>query len=456
MTSPVRNQSFLLTVLAVCVALVGSALVFSGSEGYPGVDFFQYWIVPKVLAVDPELNLYSDEGRKSAYRIAHDYVYGTDHELRVNAIKLKYALNHRPGELRLSSTPFAVALLGNFSGSNYQDNFTIFQAVWLAATVAALLLLGVTFRTTAVDRLLAAAGIFLCFEPLRADLRVGNVNQLQLLLIALFFAANKTARTFRGQLLSGGLLGLLFLFKPNLLLLPPFFALACLATGQIRKLLWNIGGGVLAGAGAIAYSSYYFGSARVWLDWLDIATKLSKGAGALYSQRAGNFSLPQTALESLNWPLPQGTGWLLAAVAGALVWRKGRALRAEQPDFQQMGHKLAYFELLAASVGIGMSLYVVSLVWVHYFLLIVPLFFATLTPLQKSNRSAAAVAKLSLAAPWIAVGALHGPGVLGGIVLDDGMLAGRIALAALSFHCGLILLLGAAVCYLLSNDEVTL
>jgi hypothetical protein len=60
------------------------------------------------------------------------------------------------------------------------------------------------------------AVLLFALEPLHSEIRVGNVNNLQLGLLALYLCCQKLATDGRGWLAAGRILGIGVMFKPNL------------------------------------------------------------------------------------------------------------------------------------------------------------------------------------------------------------------------------------------------
>jgi hypothetical protein len=83
--------------------------------------------------------------------------------------------------------------------------------------------------------LLGGAALLLAWgEPLASEIRVGNVNQLQLGGVALFALARRLPAPAARELVSGALLGALVAFKPTLALAPLLLLWTLALDGRTR------------------------------------------------------------------------------------------------------------------------------------------------------------------------------------------------------------------------------
>src|SRR4029079_16617322 len=126
-----------------------------------------------------------------------------------------------------------------------------FALAGLAAAAAGLLLLARLLGLRAALGLLVLAFVGYAFQPLKSDVRVGNVNQLQLGLVALYAWLSSRPERSRLQVAAGALLGLLVLFKPNLAPLVPLLG-ACWFWRRRRAKLVRQGAGPAAGLAVAA------------------------------------------------------------------------------------------------------------------------------------------------------------------------------------------------------------
>jgi hypothetical protein len=222
-----------------------------------------------------------------------------------------------------------------------------------------------------------AACVALLYMPFEVDLRVGNVNALQLAaLVGFIHGARRWREGHRGlaQELYLPALALLVLFKPNIALVAAALAFHFLhARGMaatLRAALWSIGALGLA----YAASCLYFHSPGVWRLWWS-SLHDANGGTLLYPVGVGNASVAK--LLSERWAVhPYVTGALLAA---ALALFSAAAITAYGKD--AAGARARARRVLAdaqamASAGVLLTFAASPLLWPHYeVLLLLPVFF---------------------------------------------------------------------------------
>jgi hypothetical protein len=241
-----------------------------------------------------------------------------------------------------------------------------------------------------------------------SDARLGNVGRLQcgaLGVLAAWLAAGPPALRSPG---AGILLGLMLAFKPNFLFVPVFLLLSGLATRRrafsAHLLMGLAAGGVVAGA----LSSWFFGSTACWWRWLSAASALPD---AIITLALGNYSLGRWVSSLTGWPLGLPLGVGLPLVAGVLFVRE--AARHPAPPSGAGGTTDALAVGLGAVVGLLSS----RLVWLHYFLLALPMALLALrsgaAPLTRGLGTAALIAL----AAWPASGLVANQGPAAQVLL---------------------------------------
>jgi len=106
------------------------------------------------------------------------------------------------------------------------------------------------------------------FDPFRRDVLEGNVNQLQLGLITLILWLRLNKNKKQNNFLSGLILGLLFMLKPNLALIFIFLFINELILTSAKYLLYSAAGiptGVVLG---FSLPLLFFGKTCGWIQWL--------------------------------------------------------------------------------------------------------------------------------------------------------------------------------------------
>ncbi|HEX6096789.1 MAG TPA: radical SAM protein [Thermoanaerobaculia bacterium] len=339
------------TALAGIVALTALAWLERTGRPLPAIDFYHYWVQAQ-LTPEQRRDIYSPAAQQ---RLGEEMYQRAASEGQRRDARLRRTLDN-------TATPFLYATL-LWLDADYERALASFRWLLLIAFCAGVLLLGRHARLPWAVTLLALAALLRFFFPLKADVFVGNVGCLQLLGIAGFVAAG--ARFPRA---AGAILALTIAFKPNLLLA----AIALIASRDLRRKLEGAAIGFVA---AFALASIVYGSPRVWLDWLGVASEFA-------SRTPPRFRNVAPALELFR---AYGVGWsavvtalLAAAGAVALVWSRKRD------------------ELLAVSLGVLIALLAPATVWLQYVVLAIPMLFALLRYRRAVPIAAVAAAMLAL------------------------------------------------------------
>lgn len=293
------------------------------------------------------------------------------------------------------STPFLYATFGVFP-HDYDSALVAYRIALLAALVAGVLLASRAVRLSWPAALLLLAFVLLLFQPVKSELRVLNVNSLQLAAIAaaMWLERRDTRASSIG---TGALLGLVVAFKPNVAPVVPLL-LAYRFITRDRARLAVEAAGVGAGAfGAFLIGSVYFGSAAAWLPWRVAAAQLAAQALQLASGNIGPAAMLAGKLGAMTTPFIALV--LLAAVIIALS-------RSRRPDEGTL------------VIGAGVAIYLLSatLVWFHYLILAIPLTAPPLADASKPRRGLA-ILRITIAGAdfWTTlfhVSTLHGEAVI--------------------------------------------
>lgn len=200
-------------IVALILAAGGLTYAWGLGSNAAGIDFYQFWAGAQV-ARRAGSAIYESETRQSA---AEEYLQRA--YTREGSDRMLAAARARP-KFEFFSTPFLYTCFGIFGGEEYDRDFLIYRVLCLAGTSAGVLLITRGVGLSPAVSLLLLAFLTTLFQPLRSDIRVGNVNQLQLLM-----AAGAIFLHSRSRFATGALLGLAAAFKPNVILAIPLVAL---------------------------------------------------------------------------------------------------------------------------------------------------------------------------------------------------------------------------------------
>jgi hypothetical protein len=379
-----------MTFLAAALALAGILVAWAYGTRGQGLDFYQFWIGGQTAHRAGGGNFYSIESRNvlgAEFLLRAQTTEGSDRMLAVATA--------RP-QLELFSTPLLYATFGVFSG-HYDHDLLAYKIICLLATIAAILLLGAALGYSPARALLVLAYVLLLFEPLRSDIRVANVNQLQLFLIALYLWLGADTRRSWRVVAAGFVLVLAILFKPNVALLLPLLVAQRLFAGEKARLARELAGAALGTVAGLVIGSMFFRSALAWVDWLGAARTLSQ---TLLNARLGNVAAALPLARSFGIVAPY---LLLAILLGVVLFAMHR--HAKQG------------ETTSLVAGLALLLYLLSapLVWLHYLLLAIPLAMVILRPLADGATAAGRVRQVAVVVALLLTGNSGGEEQVGAI-----------------------------------------
>ncbi len=349
----------LTTILLAMLALFSVLDMWRYGDKATGIDFYQFWAVGQALRTMPVENIYgADDRLKVAQEIAR----------RGNAqpefMRHRAAARDRP-VLQTYSTPFLYTVLAAFGSRRYETAFQMFRLSTILCTVIALLLLCRVLGFALPETLLLMVVFTGWFEPLLSDMRVTNVNQYQLLDVALLAWLLARAPSTTRDVLSGLVLGCAILFKPNLLFVGALLVLWWLFARDWRRLGGNLIGCALAVLLALASSGILFGSLHCWLDWL---TALRNMPPEILTVEMGNYSLAMFIRQLADVDARAVLIVALPLLGAGFVY----AGRKHTDDPARV----------VAVLALGCLIYLLSgeLVWLHYYWLTVPALLLLLRP----------------------------------------------------------------------------
>lgn len=243
------------------------------------------------------------------------------------------------------------------------------------------------------------------YNPFTQDVKMGNVNALQLLGVAalLYVAARRLylrAPTVDAVYLA--VLALFLAFKPNTIFVVA--GLAChyaLARG-VRRAFLGIGFALAALLLAYGYSAWYFHDAGVWRDWLRYTQGVTGGT-LLYSLDKGNQSLTMLMAQRSGAFSPYGYALIVAAVLALVLYAAMTDSGKRNDLFAPTARRLLADPWFAASAGVIFTFATSPLLWVHYHLFaLVPVFWLYRTYGRHDFATACAIASyLAVSRPLI-------------------------------------------------------
>lgn len=356
-----RLLRIVLTVLAALTALWAVTVVWRQNERAAGLDFYIYFVAGQLAGREDVANIYGAEVQE---RVGEEYF---ERAQRSGSELRKYDAGRRR-RLDLVSSPFLFTTL-RWVSRDYERALTQYHAFLLFCFAAGVLLSCRAVRLSWASALFLLAALLLVYRGFEADLRVGNVNSIQLLGIAVAVSFVRVRWV---------VFGLLIAFKPNLLFVPLLFLIA-----QRERRLASLMQGAIGGLVAFVAAGISFGTPRVWLQWVS-------AANAFYHRLPTRAERNVTPALALFHQYGEWISYALAAVLLAIV--VAVLLRTKSDDAP-----------LLAGLGIIIYLLTANVVWLHYMVLVVPLAIALMR--WRSTAIVAAAALLLIAGEpfeWVA------------------------------------------------------
>ncbi|HVS17987.1 MAG TPA: glycosyltransferase 87 family protein, partial [Planctomycetota bacterium] len=315
--------------LALFVAALGQASVFS--MRWDCFDFYQFWAVGQAAHEPGTGNVWSSDER---LRLGQEWARRAASEQgpqSADPSQRRGLAASRRQDLETYSTPWLYTLFGWTASGDYDTDLSRFQhagLVLFALTLVGLArLAGLSWSAGA----LLVAFLLTFFAPTLSDMRVGNVNRLQLAAIAGVVLVG--ARRGAWQFAAGFLLGLSVMFKPNLAYCALALGAGWLVLGRWQRLARQVPAALVGAAAAFALSSHWFGGASAWSDWSRVLGELMGEYDHALSK--GNLALVRLLEDAgLGAAGTIVTVLLAGALAAVLVVR--RRARAEADPLEDL------------------------------------------------------------------------------------------------------------------------
>jgi hypothetical protein len=353
MTVPQRASFVSLAWLVILpLVLVSVANQVIRSESLVPMDFYHYWVVDRIVSSNRPVNIYSQENR---LRYAEQFLAEAE---TTASEKLKYSANVWRDELRPTGTPFLYLILSPLMGDDYDQDLERFRLlsllVYLAGIVAIARLLRFPWPLSFLTILLFSG----TFEPHTHDVLVGNLNQVQIGMIALLLWALKLSKGQTAGLVSGILFAILLFFKPTVLYAFLLFAGYRVVTKDFQFLARFVGS-FLGTALLVGLSSgWFFGSLSIWMDWFVGINDVLGG------ERYYALTFLGHVMDNPPTVLFFALGVIFVALPLGILWRNGPEGFPVETELRD--------ELL---VGLGLGIYLLAgnVIHSHYFVLAIPL-----------------------------------------------------------------------------------
>lgn len=340
-----------------------------------GIDYYQFWLVGRARPLRLD-NIYANQNRQRMAALGWQILKSSP----APSDRLAGVLQVRGQIIQTFSTPFLYSVISLFTSAHYDRDFERFLEICLSSTVLSVVVMGWILGYTLAESLMFVTATLLWSVPIASDLRVGNVNQLQLAGVALYLLLRCRADHLATDLLSGLTLGFLVAFKPTLGVIAMLLAITWVIDRRWTTLFRQSSAAVVGAGLAILVGSIFLNSAWAWLDWLHGLSDLETVPDI--SVQMGNFSLSQVIIDSTRGSGGRGISVapiLLAAVIvvfGIALARTSPVVRGTVVDSKIYKER----DFLVTAIGCAVSVVALKLVWLHYYVLLIPLLMYLLRP----------------------------------------------------------------------------
>lgn len=365
-------------VLLALALLFGSLAIWHEAKRTGGLDFYQFWAVGRSIGARDDI--YSPAARE---QIGSEFwkraQTGSERQRRLADYRRV---------LETYSTPFLYSAFRQITSDDYDRSLDTYRAFVVLGMAIGVLGLCRRLGYSATDTLGALLVLLFWFEPFLSDLRVANLNGLQLCLLATFLWSQSRLREAPAAFLGGAILGLGTLLKPNL---APIVAFVLLSWGIRRRfaaLTRAAAGFVVAAIAAVAFTGLYFRSLRCWSDWFLALRNLPDDITTI---PMGNFAPARLLDEWLGLDLSPLLPALVGSAGLVALWIDARRASGTRPKADGApsvadaeGRVLG--DTSAVAIGGLFTLLVSRLVWLHYYVLAVPMILLLLRPFPPGQR----------------------------------------------------------------------
>lgn len=373
-----QRPRWLLIVVGLCgIGLMVVAWQRSLHDGleHPGIDYHQMWIAGKCVATRVPGELYSSEWRLLCAEFVLQHALGPNGGQReFNAGKSRFEIGDGRPEMVMDTfaSPLLLALVHLTASENYEHDYWRFQAFstacFLAAVVAWSRFAGYSWSVS-----LLLAGLFTYLGWFTWwDNVIANINRVQLAgLVAIGLGLG--GLRFPAVTVSLSLaFTLMMLAKPNLA--PGLIAVLLVLVIDRRwsRLAWWAVGTGLAGVFAAVLQQLAFGQLAGWPEWLRAVGELYRDARTFDE---GNMSLVKSLSTLWNFDVGRPAALLGFVLLLVVLWlsRRGGSPTNGDDGWRGRDHCRLVFAMLVLQTW---SIFSNRLIWIHYFVLLLPLFLA--------------------------------------------------------------------------------
>lgn len=368
-----RDPQSLILAILVSASLLGAWLY---TKEAPGLDYYVAWVAADAVKNDTPHNIYESSSR---YTLA--VLYRNKADSQKNAPRQKRIAAHRQ-ELPMTATPFLYWVTGVLATGDYEKDLSRWHLLSLFLLTGAILVMCRLLGYSPATSFALLLPIVVWFTPFYSDLRVGNVNSFQLGLIGLILWLQSRPSNKQYLFITGLITGLLVMFKPNLAPVALLLAGGWAVRQQYLELGISLSGMATGAFTAVLVSSIWLGNAMAWLDWWSFIQQVVDGGPG---ESGGNHAMITQFSRGISPPGQLTVAIILSLVCLAFFWWGRRGTTSAGSGATGKERELIENSCLIA-MGCVVSMLASTLVWLHYYLLIIPMLIVAFRPWQEPGR----------------------------------------------------------------------
>ena len=340
------------------------------------VDYFVYWGVVQSQSIKPVDNIYDFNCQKLMFSRLKENAKNKKYSVK-REVATDFSSKHHDDTLEANASPLLYTVVGMMSGGDYDADQHTYIIVCLTCFLVSIVMLCRLLKIAPLLMLALSAYFVTFYAPLLSDIRAGSVNQIQLFIIALFIYLTAKSR----PILAGVVIGAGIMLKPNILIILVLSVLLAIIEKEYKKCLAlaiGVGAGMMA---AVTVSSIYFGNAHIWLDFIKSLPHTLSVSNVLHSLDEGNLGLAMLIYNVTGYNISIFLSIFFMVVFFSVLFFSGNNDSAA--GHGKTDNLIGAF--IAAGIGCATMLLSANLVWLHYYVLQIPLILFLFRPTGEHN-----------------------------------------------------------------------
>lgn len=364
-----------LSLILACLVVLALSGAWLYAKQAAGIDYYVTWVAADAIETDKAQNIYEQSARNklaAQYRNKAVALPDTSKQKQVAAFWK---------ELQITATPFLYWVTSFTVSGDYEKDLKYWLLLTLILVSGSILVLCRLLAYTPAASLAVLLPVLVWFMPFYSNMNVANVNAVQLGLVALVLLLASRGSDTAMLFATGIVIGLTVMFKPNLAPVALLFGGGWAVRQQYQRLVVSLGGMAAGAFIAVLVSSIWMGSVTVWLDWFNYIREFVDGGPG---PKGGNYSII-TQLASDISPAGQLAAaiFLCLLVLACLWWGRRRLPASIDTEAARSREFIENASLVA--VGCIIPMLTSTLVWLHYYLLIMPMIIVALRPWNQTG-----------------------------------------------------------------------